>query len=512
MILRNGSLLVALIALAVGPLARAEERPVLELSLDEAVERALKNNVDIAVQRFGPESAAESVREAQGIYDPLLTATVSQTSETQPARSVFQGAEKVDTNTTTYNLGASQMLPTGADVSLTFANSRSDTNASFQTYNPAFYSTFEASLKQPLLRNRATDSRRYQLKVAKKNREISDVQFHQTVVNTIAGVKQLYYDLIFAIDNLAVQKKSLDVAQKFLEENRIKVRVGTLAPLDVVQAEAEAASREETVILAEAALQQAEDDLKRAVFPKNDPATWALRVAPTDKPTAEKRAIDVEAAVTTALTKRTDITAARKNLEIAEAAVALARNGKLPAVDLIASYGTIGAGGTHFLYDPNDPLGASTGSIPGGYGDAVSQVFGRDFPTWTIGANVSIPILNRAGRGAAARATIARDQQETALRRLELQVAAEVRAAARSVESSFKRVESTRAARTFASRYLDAEQKKFSAGMSTSFFVTQAQRDLAIAEGNEVRAVADYSKSLITFDRVQESAGGSASF
>ena len=512
MTLKNGSLLVVLIALAAGPWARAEERPVLELTLDDAVERALKNNVDIAVERFAPESAAEAVREAQGVYDPLLTSTITKTSDTSAARSSFQGADKVDTDTLVYNFGASQALPTGGNVALSFANNRAETNASFQTYNPSFYSSLEARLTQPLLRNRATDSRRYQLKVAKKNREISEVQFRQTVVNTVAGVKHLYYDLLYSIDNYAVQKKSLALAQKSLEENRIKVKVGTMAPLDVVTAEAEVARVEESVILAEAALQQAEDDLKRALFPKNEADTWALRITPKDRPTAVKKAIDADAAVTVALEKRTDVAMARKNLEIAEAAVALGRNGRLPAVDLIASYGTFGAGGTHFVYDPNDPFAPPTATIPGGYGDAVSQVLRRDLPTWTVGANVSIPILNRSAKAVAARATIARDQRLTALGRLELLVAAEVRAAARSVESNFKRVESTRAARTLAAKRLDAEEKKFTAGMSTSFYVIQAQRDLAQAEVNELRAVADYSKSLITFDRVQESAGGSASF
>jgi HAE1 family hydrophobic/amphiphilic exporter-1 len=158
------------------------------------------------------------------------------------------------------------------------------------------------------------------------------------------------------------------------------------------------------------------------------------------------------------------------------------------------------------------PFGPVTGTVPGGYGDAVSTVFGRDFPTWTIGANVSYPLFNRSARAANARSRVTLEQARVRLKRLELQIAAEVRAAARAVETNFKRVDSTGAAKTLSTRRLDAEEKKFAAGMSTSFLVTQAQRDLALAEVNELRAIADYRKSLITFERVQQSAGGSVSF
>jgi outer membrane protein TolC len=187
--------------------------------------------------------------------------------------------------------------------------------------------------------------------------------------------------------------------------------------------------------------------------------------------------------------------------------VQLANNQELPQIDLVASYGTTGIGGTQI--EREDGFGgAIIRTVPGGYGDALGNIFGRDFPTWTFGFNVSYPIFNRAADAAEARAELSREQSRATLRRLEMQVTAEVRTAARAVETNLKRVESTRAARVLQERRLDAEEKRFAAGMSTNFFVTQAQRDLALAQVAELRAIADYRNSLVNFERVQEAGGG----
>lgn len=488
------------------PVSANDPRPVLELTLDEAVRRTLENNVDIAVERFNPESSILNVDELRGFYEPVLTSQVTQNSLARPGSNAFSGGQSIDSDTLNYNFGAFQNVPTGGDLRLDFTNRRSSTNSVFESFNPSFNSNFNLSYNQPFLRNFRTDARRTQIKVAKKNREISDVTFRQTVVNTVAGVKQSYYDLLYAIDNLEAQRKSLSLASKFLDENRIKVRVGTMAPLDVVQAESEQASREEAVIVAEAAVAEAEDALKRAIFNTNDPATWEIRIVPVDRPTAEPFRVNLEGAILAALGKRTDMTAARRRFESAEYNVEFARNQLLPTVDLVAAYGTTGIGGT---FIERDGLGGTVvRTVPGGFGDAIGDVFGRNFPTWTLGFNVAYPIFNRQADAAEARARISRDQSQATIRRLEMQITGEVRSAARAVETNYKRVESTRAARVLQVRRLDAETKKFAAGMSTNFLVTQSQRDLALAEVAELRAIADYRKSLVNFERVQEAGLG----
>jgi outer membrane protein TolC len=497
------ALALALPALLAGS-ARAQDRPVLNLSLDEAVKRALEKNLDIAVERFNPEASALGVKSARGVYDPFFTSTVSQTSVSSRPTSSFA---PTDTDTARFSFGVSQYLPTGASLSLSFNNTRTDSNAPFNTFNPSFNSNLGFSLSQPLLRDFKIDASRNQIRVAKRNQEISDIQFRQTVINTLASVKQLYYDLLFAIDNLDAQRKSLALAKKLLDENQIKVRVGTMAPLDVVAAESEVASRAEGVITAETALADAEDILRRAIFDQSAPEMWALRIVPSDRPSAEQVQVDVEAAIGKALESRTDVVATRKSLENTEASLRLARSATLPAVNLVASYGTSGLGGTGYDRGGN-PLGPPLQTFPGGYGDAISEVFGRDYPTWSLGVNVSYPILNRSASASKGRAQVALDQAQLSLRRLEMQITTEVRSAARSVESNYKRVESTRAARVLQQRRLDAEEKRFAAGMSTNFMVTQAQRDLALAEVSELRAVADYRKSQVNFEKVQEAGGG----
>jgi HAE1 family hydrophobic/amphiphilic exporter-1 len=273
-----------------------------------------------------------------------------------------------------------------------------------------------------------------------------------------------------------------------------------------VAAQSEVASREAGVIAAEAALADAEDTLKRAMFTTNDPAAWNTRIVPTDRPTAEPVQVNLETAIGAAIQKRTDIQSARKSLENSEYSVSYARNQLLPALNLVAGYGTSGVGGT---FIEREGLGGPiVRTVPGGFGDAVGDVFGRNFPTWNLGVNLSYPVLNRQASASQARARIARDQQQASVHRLELQIVQEVRAAGRAVETNYKLVESTRAARVLQEQRLDAETKKFAAGMSTNFLVTQAQRDLALAEVAELQAVANYRKSLVNFDRVQEAGTG----
>ncbi len=487
--------------------APQDTRPVLELSLDDAVERALKNNANLTVERFNPLSSAQDVRSAEGAFDPNITGQLHRNSNDSPATTSF--SPNITTATWTWDLGANQLLKTGALWSLSFNNQRQSTTSPFTSFDPSYSSNLNLSLTQPLLKNLKTDAQRTQLRVSKNNREVSDIAFRETVVNTVANVKKLYYDVVFSIDNLAAARKSFTLAKKLLNENEIKVKVGTLAPLDVVQAQSEAASREGEVISAENARINAEDALKSAIFPKNDPEMWGLQIQPKDRPSADPHPVDVNAAIKNALDRRTDIVAARKNLESVGLSVRLADSALLPQVDLVGSYGTTGQGGTQLIRDTTNGFGGPViDTVPGGYGDALSSVFGRDYPGWMVGVNLSFPLFNRQAKASQARARISRDQAEASLTRLELQIATEVRAAARTVETNFKLVEATGAARVLADRRLDAEEKKFGAGMSTNFFVTQAQRDLAVAEVNELQAIANYRKSLIEFDRVQDAGQG----
>jgi len=501
--IRASAAVLLAFGLAAGTGVLAQDRPTLELTLDETVKRALENNADLAVERYNPELSGEDVRAAEGYYDPFVFANLSRSSTDTKGTTFFSGGDIVNTKTNVWNFGLGLPVKSGAQLEVSFNNNKRDTNNAFTSFNPIYNSFLGFNLNQPLLKNFRIDAPRQQLRVAKKNREISDVQFRQAVINTVATAKFYYYDLLYAIDNLEATRTNLGLAKKLLGENEIRVKVGTMAPLDVVTAQSEVASREEGVIVAENALAEAEDNLKRAIFPLNDPSMWALRIVPTDRPSAEPVPVDIDAAVRSALQNRTDVVSARKGLERADYNLAYARNQLLPRLDLVAGYGGAGAGGTQLIRDP-EIGGPVVDTIPGGYGDALGEVYGFDFPTWTLGFNVSYAIPNRTDKALAAQARISKDQALASFRRLELQVAAEVRTAGRGVESGFKRVASTQAARVLAEQRLDAEEKKFDAGMSTNFLVTQAQRDLQTARVNELQAVGDYRKSIVNFQRVQE--------
>jgi len=495
--------LLLAVGLVPGAAAQEHEGPTLELSLDDAVEQALEGNIDIAVSRYDPEIAAQSVVAAEGFYNPFVFARVDHDSTDTKGTNFFSGGDVVNNKRQLWNIGVTVPVKTGGQFDVNWNNRKSDTTNSFTTFNPIYATGISFGVTQPLLKNFKIDAPRRQLRLSKINRNLSDIAFRQGVINTVATTKLVYYDLIYAINNLEAAQKSLDLAKKLLGENEIRVKVGTMAPLDIVEARSEVAAREESVIVAENLVFNTEDNLKRVIFPQNDPNMWATRIVPTTNPVAEPVPVNLDGAVRNALENRTDVVSARKALERSDIDVLYRSNQTKPRLDLLANYGGSGAGGTQLIREP--PIGGEiVETIPGGYKDALSEAFGGDFPTWNIGLQFSYSIPNRTNKALAAQARLSREQAVVSLRRLELQVAQEVRTAGRGVLSGFKRVGSTTAARDLMEQRLDAEQKKFNAGMSTNFLVTQAQRDLADAEVSELLAIAEYRKSVVNFQRVQE--------
>jgi outer membrane protein len=495
--------LLLAVGLVPGAAAQEHEGPTLELSLDDAVEQALEGNIDIAVSRYDPEIAAQSVISAEGFYDPFLFANVDHDSTDTKGTNFFSGGDVVNTKRQLWNIGASIPVKTGGQFDIAWRNRKSDTTNSFTTFNPIYATGISFGVTQPLLKNFKIDAPRRQLRLSKINRNISDIAFRQGVINAVATTKLVYYDLVYAIKNLEAAQKSLDLAKKLLGENEIRVKVGTMAPLDIVEARSEVAAREESVIVAENLVFNTEDNLKRVIFPQNDPNMWATRIVPTTDPVAEPMPVNLDGAVRNALENRTDVVSARQALGRSDIDVLYRSNQTKPRLDFVAAYGGSGAGGTQLIREP--PIGGEiVETIPGGYKDALSEAFGGDFPTWNIGLQFSYAIPNRTNKSLAAQARLSREQAVVSVRRLELQVAQEVRTAGRGVLSGFKRVGSTTAARELMEQRLDAEQKKFNAGMSTNYLVTQAQRDLATQEVAELLAIAEYRKSVVNFQRVQE--------
>ena len=478
--------------------------PALELTLDEATARALERNLDLAVERLNPLIQDANLERLYAAYRPTLTSQVGHQARVQPPTSQLNGGVIVQNDTSTYNTGLAQALRwTGGDVAIAFNNNKQVTSATFSNFNPAFNTNFSATLSQPLLRDFWIDGTRQQLKVTAINREISDIQLKGTLATTVANVRNAYWELVFSVQAVDVAKGSLDLADKLVQDNRARVEVGTLAPLDVVQSEAEAATRRQALAQAEATMRTAELSLKRLIVNGTDDPLWRSTLTPIDRPEFRSEPLDVETAVRTALSSRTDLAQARKTLDSNDITIKFLRNQQMPALDLLANYGAAGLGGTQFV---RSGLGSTQvlETIPGGYGNAWRTLTGRDYPTWNFQVNFSYPLGGSAADAVYARSRVQRNQTAAQLKALELQVATDVTNAALQVESSLKSYEAATVARSLAETRLSAEQSRFEVGLSTNFFVVQAQRDLATAQNSELRALLNYRRSIVDYGRVQE--------
>lgn len=480
-----------------------------EIRLEDAVTMALEKNLDIQVAKLEPQSTDFLIAGFRNTYKPAFSSTIGLRDQFQLPTSTLNGGTKVNNGTRTYNFGFSKNLSRyGGAATVNWTNSRVETSNAFSTFNPSFQTNLTAAVTQPLMRGFKIDNTRQQLLINTINRDISEESAKATVAQTLANVRNAYWDLVFAQSAVDVAQRALDLANKLVEDNQARVEVGTLAPLDIVQAQSEAATRRQNLAAAEATAQTAELALKRYIVSGTDDPMWRQTLRPVDLPALAPAPTDVEGAVRTALASRTDIINAKKNLDSNEVSVSYFHNQSMPALDLNASYGAQGLGGTAFIRSGTGIESRVTGTIPGGYLDALSALTARDYPTWNVNVTMSYPLGGSQAEAQEARAKIQRQQAQTRLRSLEISIAAEVANAALTVQSNLKRVEAATAARELAEKRLEAEQSKFDVGMSTNFFVVQAQRDLRDAQNTELRALADYRKSLVNFERAQQAPAG----
>ena len=475
----------------------------LDLSLDEAIALALEHNLDIAVERLNPQLMDLQIAEVNAAYQPTLATSFTNTSRTNPSSSQLDGGQAVFQDTQIVNTSISQAVPWGGgNFQVSWNNNRNNSNNFFSSFNPSYRSTFQTSYTQPLLRGFSIDSTRQQLQVTAINRELSDVDLRATITNTLANVRSTYWDFVFATQSLQVQQQSLALAEQLIQDNQARVEIGTMAPIDIVQSQSEAAARRQALAQAEQTLQTAQLALKRLIVGSIEDDVWQAELNPEDRPTYDSRPIDIETALRTALDQRPDLVRSRRQLDIDDINVRALRNETLPSLDLVASYQLQGQGGTQ-LFRSQQVGGDVTTVIPGGFGDALGQLGGADFPVWSLQLQLSYPIGRSATDAAYARTRLEVQQTQARLRQVELQVATEVTSAAVQIESIVKRIEASSAARDLAEQQLEAEQTKFQVGMSTNYFVLQAQRDLTNAQNTELLALLDYSKALVEFDRVQ---------
>lgn len=452
----------------------------IHLSLREAVLLALKNNLDIAVAGYNPKIKAEDIDIAKAVFDPTFSLTLDANRTVSPTATQLAGATVSTIENRDVNTSLVQKLPFGASYTLSMTNNRFSTNSSFAQppngINPSYKTFLTLSLTQDLLKNFSADVNTAPIKIARNNQTISVTQFRQQANQVITDVHTAYWTLVYAIENLAVQRRSLRLARELEEVNKARVRAGVAAPVEVTQAEAQAAARVQDVILAEKAVKDAEDRLKLIINIPDGERIWARTLLPADTPPFEVAPVNADASIQEALEKRPDYAAAKLTLQNSDLDLRVKRNQLLPSLQL---QGNVGLNG-----------------LNGSAGGDLDRLTSGDFTQWSAALVLTYPLGNRSARSAFLQAKLSHDQAGTSLLNLKRQIISQVREAVRRLEADVRRVEATRAARALAEEQLRVEQKRLEAGVTTTFNVLSFQRDLAEAQANEILAITTYNQDL----------------
>jgi outer membrane protein TolC len=500
----------------------------LYLSLQDSIALALENNLDIAIQRYGPLQAESDLKRAQAggflrgsasgpvipSLDPVVQGQVSYGHTTAPQTSSFlTGASTLVSRSKVANFSVSQNWLTGTTGTLTFNNGSLSQNSLTNNFNPYTSSSLDLLLTQHLLQGFGTALNNREIRVARNGVDASRLNFELQVINTVAAVSTLYWDLVSFNEQVKVAQSALDAARKLYEDNRKQVDVGYLAPISVVQAQAEVANRQQDLTVAETNVLQQETLLKNALS-KNGTASPSLaeaHIVTTDhiQVPAIEPVEPVQDLIALALENRPDLKSSRINLDSARIRLVGSRNALLPTVDAFAeatnhglagqanSIATSGASGNSFY-----PTGTPDPYFIGGYGTALAQLFRRNFPDYRVGISVTIPLRNRAAQADYVRDHLDYDQSEVQLQKQVNQIRVDVQNGIIALRQSHARYQAAVQSRVLEEQTLDAEEKKYQAGVSTAYNLIQIQRDMANARGNEVAAESSYIRARTNLDTI----------
>lgn len=482
-------LLIILFLLFLFPVSFIEANEPLPLTLRETVERVLKNNISIAVQSYTSKVSEQFIFDKEADFDPTVDFEFTVGEETRLRASTLANAKTRDQNYN-WNFSVAQKFVTGGDYELSIDNNRNLTNSRFVNLNPVYSSNVLLSLTQPLLKDFGIDLNKREIYIAKNDQKISDYQFTEKVIDTLTEAENIYWDLVFSIEDLKVKQTSLQRARDLEKQVKAQVEVGTLAELEILQAKSEVASRDEQLLNAQNLIEDNEDSLKNILSLSFDSEEGLKKVIPADSPVFNpKHESSLEDVLKTALTHRPDLLAKKKELESRNIEAKFNENQMLPTLDLVGSLGLNGLSGESSTKD-------------GGYYDALNETVSTEYRLWQFGINLSYPIGNRAAKSRLAAKRLEVAQLLLDIKDLEQSIVVEVREAHRQIETDIKRVQATRIAQKLAEEKLNAEEKKFEVGLSTSFNVLEFQEDLAEEQSKSIKAVIDYNKSRNRLNQV----------
>ena len=463
----------------------------LSLTLKETIKRVLKNNISISVQSYNSKINEQFIFEKEADFDPTLDFEFKFGEETRQSSSSSSLSDAKNRNQDyDWDFSVSQKFVTGGDYELSMDNNRNRTSSSLTSLNPTYSSDLALTVTQPLLKDFGIDLNKRKIYIAKNDQKISDHQFTEKVIDTLTEAENIYWDLVFSIEDLKVKETSLQRARDLEKQVKAQVDVGTLAELEILQAQSDVASRDEQLLNAQNLIEDNEDNLKNILNSSFDSEDGLKKIIPADSPVFEPGSENsLEEALKTALTLRPDLLAKKKELDNRNIEAKYNENQMLPTLDLIGSLGLNG-------------LSGDSTTTNGAYDTALSEAFSTNYGLWQFGINLSYPLGNRAAKSKLAAKRLEVAQLLLDIKDLEKNIIVEVREAHRQIKTDIKKVQATRVARKLAEEKLNAEEKKFKVGLSTSFNVLAFQEDLAEEQSNEIKAVIDYNKSLTRLNQV----------
>jgi len=479
------------------------------ITLQEVIQQVLANNKTVAITRIDVEQAGFNVKAALGAFDPVLGGQATYQHQVTAVSSFLGGSTTGSVTQKTFNFvpQVSGALPAiGSTYSVQFSSQRVNSNSQFLSLNPQFPSALTMGFTQPLFKNLAIDQRRQQIEVAKKNQSLSTEQFRQQLIATVAQAEQAYWQLRFARENLDVQFQGLQLAQEQARSNQRRANSGTLAPIEVTEAQTQVATSEQSVYQAQQALTTAENALKSLILPDRSAPFWSSALIPTTDFNVDAPLVSVDQALTDALANRPELAQNQISASINQTNVHFSRNQIKPQLDLLLNYTASGLAGQAVPQLPIATPGAGslTGAPPpelvGGYGQSLSNLFNQKFPTFEAGLQLALPIRNRTAQANLATALAQGRQIKLQQEQIEEAVEADVRNTLQGVKSAQAILKAATDGRQWAEQMYESEQRKFQAGTTTVFLVFQRETAMINARTEYFRAQADLSTAISQFD------------
>ena len=501
------------------------------LSLRDALSMALENNKDIEVARENVRIAEFDLRGAQGAYDPRLSTTAFYERAENPISSFLSGGQNGSTIQSDYTATArleGQSPKLGGNYRLDFSSIRLTTNNQFVALNPQYPTALTFTYTQPLWRGLRIDNSRRQIEIARKNLSLTDAQFRQRAIDTITGVQRAYWDLVFSLRNLQVQREAVSTARSQLEHNKRLVNQGQLAPIDVVAAEAQISTYEQAVFSALEEVSKSENNLKNLIAQNHQAEIWSASIVPSDPVELTVPDITLPDAMKTAMENRPELQQSNVQQEINKIDQRYYKDQTKPEIDLVGTYGLTGLAGSVSTAGVNpftasslqvrqrvDELSVLAGLEPlpiippqtfapellGGYGQSLTNLLANRYSNFRVGVSINLPLRNRTAEAQLGRSQVEGERLGTQREQLEQTIQVDVRNALQAVRSSEARLRAATATRQANEQQFASEQRKLDAGQSTTFLVLQRQTDLTTARGQEVKAQTDLNKAIADLQR-----------